>query len=67
MSPTVIVIAGTCGTGKSTVGVEVAKKYNTKFIEGDTIHPKEVGVLHPVSLNYGIYNTNNDLECGENE
>ncbi|ODQ62857.1 hypothetical protein WICANDRAFT_12091, partial [Wickerhamomyces anomalus NRRL Y-366-8] len=37
----VIVIAGTAGTGKSTVGVEVAKKYNSKFIEGDSLHPKE--------------------------
>lgn len=42
MPQTVIVIAGTAGTGKSTVGVEVAKKYNSKFIEGDSLHPKEV-------------------------
>jgi len=41
---TVIVIAGTAGTGKSTVGVEIAKKYNTEFIEGDSLHSKEVSV-----------------------
>ncbi len=45
MSQTVIVIAGTAGTGKSTVGVEVAKKYNAKFIEGDSLHPKEVCIM----------------------
>ncbi|CCK68086.1 gluconokinase KNAG_0A04070 [Huiozyma naganishii CBS 8797] len=44
--PKVIVLAGTAGTGKSTIahtliGVYSGKCSNMKFIEGDDLHPKE--------------------------
>ncbi|KAH3687916.1 hypothetical protein WICPIJ_001101 [Wickerhamomyces pijperi] len=38
--PKVIVIAGTAGTGKTTIGVALANHYHTQFIEGDNLHPK---------------------------
>ena len=44
--PTVLVIGGTAGTGKSTIGESLVNllrlKYpNAQFIEGDRLHPKE--------------------------
>lgn len=38
---TVVVIGGTAGTGKSTIGVAVAKFFGCSFIEGDELHPQE--------------------------
>ncbi|OBT57643.1 NRPS-like protein [Pseudogymnoascus sp. 24MN13] len=35
---TIIVVAGPCGAGKSTVGTEIARKLNCSFIEGDQHH-----------------------------
>lgn len=35
---TIIVIAGPCGSGKSTVGIEIARRLNCSFIEGDLHH-----------------------------
>lgn len=44
--PSVIVIGGTAGTGKSTIGERLAKFYQDRypgieFLEGDNIHPPE--------------------------
>ena len=37
----VIFIMGICGTGKTSVGVELSKILNVKFLEGDNFHTKE--------------------------
>lgn len=37
---TVIVVAGTCGTGKSTVGKLLEEHYKTSYLEGDDVHPQ---------------------------
>jgi len=39
--PVLIVIMGVSGSGKSTIGIAIAKKYNFTFIEADDFHPKE--------------------------
>ena len=36
-----IVIAGPCGAGKSTVAEAISKEYNIPWIEGDSLHSKE--------------------------
>lgn len=36
----VIVIAGTAGTGKSTIGLALSSHFQTEFIEGDDLHPQ---------------------------
>ncbi|CAH0525069.1 gluconokinase [Vibrio hippocampi] len=36
-----IVVMGVCSSGKSTIGELLAKRLNTKFIDGDDLHPKE--------------------------
>jgi carbohydrate kinase (thermoresistant glucokinase family) len=36
-----IVIAGPCGAGKSTVAEAISKEYNVPWIEGDSLHSKE--------------------------
>lgn len=38
--PTVIVVGGPAGTGKTTQGELLAKNYKCEFIEGDALHPK---------------------------
>ncbi|KAI5951842.1 hypothetical protein KGF54_004917 [Candida jiufengensis] len=38
--PIVIVVGGPAGTGKTTQGELLAKKFNCPFIEGDALHPK---------------------------
>lgn len=37
-SKTVVVVAGPCGTGKTTVGTAIAREANVPFIEGDSLH-----------------------------
>lgn len=37
--PTVIVVGGPAGTGKSTIGQLLASQYHCPFIEGDELHP----------------------------
>ncbi|AAS52085.1 ADR164Cp [Eremothecium gossypii ATCC 10895] len=37
--PTIIIVAGTAGTGKSTIGAALAELMGTPFIEGDGLHP----------------------------
>lgn len=39
MKPTRIVIMGVSGCGKSTVGGELARRLETSFLEGDSLHP----------------------------
>ncbi|KAH3678236.1 hypothetical protein WICMUC_001619 [Wickerhamomyces mucosus] len=36
----VVVIAGTAGTGKSTIGDKLKNHYKAEFIEGDDLHPQ---------------------------
>lgn len=38
MQGTIIVVAGPCGAGKSTIGTEISRKLNCSFIEGDEHH-----------------------------
>ncbi|KAI5957542.1 hypothetical protein KGF57_003236 [Candida theae] len=38
--PTVIVVGGPAGTGKTTQGELLAKHYQCPFIEGDSLHPQ---------------------------
>lgn len=38
MQGIIIVVAGPCGAGKSTVGIEIARELNCAFIEGDHYH-----------------------------
>ncbi|KFY11178.1 hypothetical protein V492_04600 [Pseudogymnoascus sp. VKM F-4246] len=38
MQGSIIVVAGPCGSGKSTLGTEIARKLNCSFIEGDQYH-----------------------------
>lgn len=35
------IIAGPCGSGKSTVGIAISKARNVPFIEGDSLHTRE--------------------------
>lgn len=37
----VVIVMGVSGTGKSTIGAVLAKKWQAKFIDGDDLHPKE--------------------------
>lgn len=37
---TVIVVGGPAGTGKTTQGLLLSKRYSCPFIEGDSLHPK---------------------------
>ncbi|SRR5258708_15500810 len=39
--PTVIVLMGVCGSGKSTVGQALARRIGAEFAEGDRWHPPE--------------------------
>ncbi|WP_424140214.1 gluconokinase [Roseomonas chloroacetimidivorans] len=39
--PTIIVLMGVSGSGKTTVGVLLAKALDCQFQEGDDLHPKE--------------------------
>jgi len=36
-----VVVMGVCGTGKTTVGEGVARRFGCLFLEGDSFHPKE--------------------------
>jgi len=36
-----IIVMGVSGSGKSTIGYELALALNAKFIDGDDLHPKE--------------------------
>lgn len=36
-----IIMMGVSGTGKTTIGIELAKSLNTKFIDGDDLHPRD--------------------------
>lgn len=35
------IIAGPCGSGKSTVGIAISKARNVPFVEGDSLHTRE--------------------------
>ncbi|MCK6264454.1 gluconokinase [Vibrio sp. ZSDE26] len=35
-----IIVMGVCACGKSTVGEQLAKRLNAKFIDGDDLHPR---------------------------
>ncbi|AGO14102.1 AaceriADR164Cp [[Ashbya] aceris (nom. inval.)] len=37
--PTIVIVGGTAGTGKSTIGAALAELMGTPFIEGDELHP----------------------------
>jgi gluconokinase len=39
ITPTLILIMGVCGTGKSTLGAALAQAINAPFIEADNFHP----------------------------
>ena len=39
MKPTVLVIMGVSGSGKSTVGIQLARRLGWAFKEGDELHP----------------------------
>lgn len=39
--PEIIIIGGTTGTGKSTIGRLLAEKLNYKFLDGDDLHSVE--------------------------
>jgi dephospho-CoA kinase len=39
---TVVIVAGTAGTGKSTIGEALRDHYHTSYLEADDVHPKEV-------------------------
>jgi gluconokinase len=39
-APALIVIMGVSGVGKSTIGVELARRMGVGFLEGDSLHPK---------------------------
>lgn len=39
MTPTVVFIGGTSGSGKTTVARQLAEEINGRFIEGDDFHP----------------------------
>ena len=49
---TVVVVAGPCGTGKSTLAVRLAEALTVPFIEGDSLHSKEAvnKMSHSVAL-----------------
>ncbi|KAH3661331.1 hypothetical protein OGAPHI_006738 [Ogataea philodendri] len=38
--PTIIVVGGPSGTGKSTVGESLSQSLRCRFVEGDAFHPK---------------------------
>ena len=40
-APTVAVVMGVAGAGKTTVGERLAERLNCEFIEGDRLHPPE--------------------------
>ncbi|CEP24665.1 idnK [Cyberlindnera jadinii] len=40
MTNTVVVVGGTAGTGKTTIGEEIAKSLDCPFVEGDQLHPQ---------------------------
>ena len=40
-TPTVAVVMGVAGAGKTTVGERLAERLNWEFIEGDRLHPRE--------------------------
>jgi carbohydrate kinase (thermoresistant glucokinase family) len=40
MNPTVLVIMGVSGSGKSTVGIQLARRLGWVFKEGDDLHPE---------------------------
>lgn len=37
--PTIIVLMGVCGSGKTTIGLELSKRLGWPFFEGDGFHP----------------------------
>ncbi|KAA1126166.1 hypothetical protein PGTUg99_005536 [Puccinia graminis f. sp. tritici] len=39
LHPTLLVVAGVSGTGKSTFGSELAKRLDVPFLDGDDLHP----------------------------
>lgn len=39
--PSLIIVMGVCGCGKSTLGRALAKRLNYNFLEGDEMHPPE--------------------------
>lgn len=38
--PTIIIVGGPAGTGKTTAAANLAKHYNCPYIEGDSLHPQ---------------------------
>lgn len=53
---TVVVVAGPCGTGKSTLAVRLAEALAVPFIEGDALHSKEA----VVKMSRGVALTDED-------
>src|SRR5579864_1706069 len=39
MSPTIVVVMGVAGSGKTTIGVMLAEALKCPFLEGDALHP----------------------------
>jgi gluconokinase len=39
-SPALIVVMGTSGCGKSTVGADLAARFHIDFVDGDSLHPQ---------------------------
>lgn len=40
-NPVSIIVAGPAGTGKTTVGEDLANRLNAPYVEGDSLHPPE--------------------------
>ncbi|SKA56157.1 gluconokinase [Enterovibrio nigricans] len=40
MAGSSVIVMGVCASGKSTIGENIAKKMNRKFIDGDDLHPR---------------------------
>ncbi|KXF83437.1 gluconokinase [Enterovibrio coralii] len=40
MAGSSVIVMGVCASGKSTIGENIAKQMNRKFIDGDDLHPR---------------------------